>query len=349
MELLDLLLGQQKIGTPGINPNAPDPRPNKPMSQLDAFLQQPGGSMLMNLLAQSGRSLTPGPSPLGAIGRAALTTQAQQRQAGMDDLQKQLIQSRIGLNRATAERGGNPSGGNVQSQFITEDGKLGFLRRNGEVVITEQDVKDSFAIQQLPDGSQLAVNRSNPSETMPVVTAAEANAATVRAAQTQAQAEATTELPQASSKANNALNVLDQIENHEGLPGAVGFKGPAQAFGLKSEPVAGTPEADFVALVNQASGAVFLEAFQELKGGGHITEIEGQKAEQAVARIGNRDQSESGYKKALDELKQIIKKGLERKRRAAQGNFSEQPISTDRPISEMTDAELEAIVNGANP
>lgn len=349
MELLDLLLGQQKIGTPGINPNAPDPRPNKPMSQLDAFLQQPGGSMLMNLLAQSGRSLTPGPSPLGAIGRAALTTQAQQRQAGMDDLQKQLIQSRIGLNRATAERGGNPSGGNVQSQFITEGGKLGFLRRNGEVVITEQDVKDSFVIQQRADGSQIAVNRSNPSETVPVVTSDEANAATVRAAQTQAQAEATTDLSRATGKAENALAVLDQIENHPGLPGAVGFKGPAQLGGILAEPIAGTPEADLVALVNQASGAVFLEAFQELKGGGHITEIEGQKAEQAVARINNRNQTEAGYKEAIKELRQLIKNGMERKRRAAGGDFSPVTTSADKPISEMTDAELEAIVNGTNP
>ena len=95
MNMLDLLFGQQKIGTPGINPNAPDPRPDKPANPLDAFLNKPGGSMLMNLLAQSGRSLTPGPTPLGAVGRAALTTQQQQRQSGMDDLQRRLIEARI--------------------------------------------------------------------------------------------------------------------------------------------------------------------------------------------------------------------------------------------------------------
>jgi hypothetical protein len=53
----------------------------------------------MNLLAQSGYSTTP-QSPFGAIGKAALMTQQQQQQQGMSALQKEFIESQIGLNKA---------------------------------------------------------------------------------------------------------------------------------------------------------------------------------------------------------------------------------------------------------
>ena len=321
-------LFEPRIGTPGINPNAPDPRPRRE-DPLSGFLARPGGRFLANLLAQSGYSTVPN-SPLGAIGRAALASQEQGREAETGDLRNRLLRARIGL----AEQG-QPTNTNVQSQFITEDGKLGFLRRNGEFVITDVDVKDSFSIQTLEDGSKIGVSKSDPNQTVQVVTPQQARDAKIAGAQSDVQAEATTDLPTTVSKGQRLLGVLDQLEAHQGLPGAVGLKGASQLGGLLDTPVAGTPEADFVALVEQAGGAVFLEAFQDLKGGGHITEIEGQKAEQAVARIRNRDQSEAGYKQAIDDLREIIRNGMERKRKEAEGDFS--PV-TGRSAQERIDA-----------
>lgn len=57
--------------------------------------------MLFNLLAQSGYSTVPG-SPLGAIGRAALLTQEQDREDRKLDLSSQLMRTRFGGNTTPA-------------------------------------------------------------------------------------------------------------------------------------------------------------------------------------------------------------------------------------------------------
>jgi hypothetical protein len=62
----------------------------------------------MNLLAQEGRSLTPGPSPLGAIGRAGLGTAQQLNQnrlleerTRINEMQKRLMEAQIGAIPST--------------------------------------------------------------------------------------------------------------------------------------------------------------------------------------------------------------------------------------------------------
>jgi hypothetical protein len=58
-------------------------------------------------------------------------------------------------------------------------------------------------------------------------------------------------------------------------------------------------------------GGAFLEAFNSLKGGGQITELEGQKAEQAQARLSTA-QSEEDFKDALQEYRFYIEQGIRR-------------------------------------
>ncbi len=41
---------------------------------------------------------------------------------------------------------------------------------------------------------------------------------------------------------------------------------------------------DFNAMLDQVQGGAFLQAFESLKGGGQITQIEGEKATQAIVR-----------------------------------------------------------------
>ena len=154
--------------------------------------------------------------------------------------------------------------------------------------------------------------------------------------QSTVQAKAVTDLPKIEIKTQNNFDLLDKLKNHPGLSSVVGFKGISSVFGLKDKPFAGSEGADALAIIDQISGSVFLEAFQELKGGGHITEIEGEKAEKAIARIGNRDQSEEGFIEAIEELRVIMRKGLERQRRAAQGDFS---VS----IPDQTQNEIDAL------
>src|SRR6056300_1464773 len=85
-------------------PKKTTPNPNM-LGTLDSFLNRPGGSMLMNLLAQSGYGYTPS-SPFGVIGRAGLMTQQQGQQREQFDLNRQLIESQIGLNEARVSGGG---------------------------------------------------------------------------------------------------------------------------------------------------------------------------------------------------------------------------------------------------
>jgi hypothetical protein len=64
-------------------------------------------------------------------------------------------------------------------------------------------------------------------------------------------------------------------------------------------------------LLNQIGGKQFLEAFESLKGGGQITQIEGDKATQAIARM-SRAQTEPEFRAAVKEFKDIVKIGMER-------------------------------------
>ena len=58
-------------------------------------------------------------------------------------------------------------------------------------------------------------------------------------------------------------------------------------------------------------GQAFLQAFQSLKGGGAITEKEGEKATAAMARL-QRSQSTKDYKDALGELRGILQSAKDR-------------------------------------
>ena len=190
-----------------------------------------------------------------------------------------------------------------------------------------------------PDGSVIGVDASSGERLGTIISPQDAAEATTRRnltkQQSEVQGKAVTDLPKIEIKTQNNFDLLDKLENHPGLPGIIGLKNISSGFGVLDRPVGGSREAGALALVEQISGSVFLEAFQELKGGGHITEIEGEKAEQAIARIKNRDQSEEDYAEAIKDLREIMQLGLDRQRRAAQGDFS---ISIPDQIKNEIDA-----------
>lgn len=73
----------------------------------------------------------------------------------------------------------------------------------------------------------------------------------------------------------------------------------------------GTNAADFDALLKQVEGQQFLKAYETLKGTGQITEIEGQKATDAMSRM-KRSVSEVEFVRAAREFLGIVQKGLDR-------------------------------------
>jgi hypothetical protein len=144
--------------------------------------------------------------------------------------------------------------------------------------------------------------------------------------------------------------VLDEISSmrgtigslltHPGFSGSVGMKNSAYGFGLpivgsSTEPYAGTPEADFKAMLDQVQGAAFLQAFERLKGGGQITQIEGEKATQAIIRA-QQSQSEDGFKKSMQEALELLNRA---EKRVTSGESVQQPSApVDAPASAQPQA-----------
>lgn len=88
--------------------------------------------------------------------------------------------------------------------------------------------------------------------------------------------------------------------------------------------------ADALARYEQLTGVSFLSAYQMLKGGGAITDIEGQKAGAAMARL-NRAQGEAEAKQALIDFKEAVDTGLRKLKRAANGGEEPAAASTAAP------------------
>lgn len=145
----------------------------------------------------------------------------------------------------------------------------------------------------------------------------------------------------AKDAAQNTLNVIDQMIGdlqvvngqvkqgkrapHPGFESVIGAGIPGLRF------IPGTQSADFDALVDQIEGGAFLKAYESLKGTGQITEVEGQKATQALTRM-RRSSSEVGFIKAAREFEGIVRRGLERaEQRRAKLEGSEAPRATGTP------------------
>lgn len=109
----------------------------------------------------------------------------------------------------------------------------------------------------------------------------------------------------AASEIGNMRSMLGELKNHEGMSASIGAKGAEYLFGIKKEPIAGTKAADFYSLLEQVQGGTFMQAFNNLKGAGQITEQEGAKATAAIARLNPR-QSEEGFNKALMDFDGVL-------------------------------------------
>ena len=99
-------------------------------------------------------------------------------------------------------------------------------------------------------------------------------------------------------------------------PGFSSYVGATLTPGMRF--VEGSDTASFDVRQKQIEGRAFLEAFNSLKGGGSITEKEGEKGTAAIMRM-NKASSEREYVAAARELQDILAKGVERARAKAGG------------------------------
>jgi len=129
-------------------------------------------------------------------------------------------------------------------------------------------------------------------------------------------------------KVKSNLSLIDKIRNHPGREAATGFSS------LNPEKYApGSVHRDFLTMLAQVKGKVFLEAYESLKGGGPITDLEGQKAQEAYARL-DVAQSEEAFMEALDDYEQALLNGWEDLTEAARGTAEDYRALVDRAIDE---------------
>ena len=89
---------------------------------------------------------------------------------------------------------------------------------------------------------------------------------------------------------------------HAGFKGAVGA-----GMGLRFIP--GTSEKDFQSMYEQVTGGAFLQAFETLKGGGQITQIEGEKGTAAINRM-QLATSEEEFINASRDFQAVVRRGV---------------------------------------
>lgn len=121
-------------------------------------------------------------------------------------------------------------------------------------------------------------------------------------------AETVSAAPGAIATVQQSIDSIDALLNDPDLESIVGL-GSVNPLNL----VPGSKGRGLIARADQIAGQAFLAAFNQLKGGGAITEKEGEAATKAMARL-DRSQNINDYKQALQDLKAAIMPALERQR-----------------------------------
>lgn len=120
--------------------------------------------------------------------------------------------------------------------------------------------------------------------------------------------------------ATDAIRAVDEALVHPGRETATGL---SSVLNPKNY-IPGTDAYNFKVRTDQLKGTVFRSAYEALKGAGQVTELEGTKAENAIARM-DRAQSDSEFKQALEDYRGFLQRAI----KTAGGEASE-PTGNNR-------------------
>lgn len=126
-----------------------------------------------------------------------------------------------------------------------------------------------------------------------------------------AQGEAAADLPSFDRKSQQIVSQIDALLNDPKLSGMTGYSAYLPNVSPSSQ---GTQ-----ARMDQVTGKAFVQAFQDMKGAGAITELEGAKAAAALTRLQNPYQSDADYRAALEEFKAEVQSMADTVRSRASG------------------------------
>jgi len=114
--------------------------------------------------------------------------------------------------------------------------------------------------------------------------------------------------------ADYLITKIDQLVAHPGFEVSVGSQlGPSMGFGMFKEPVRGTDAAGWFARFKEVQGQSFLQAIENLRGMGALSNMEGETATKAIQRM-SVSMSEAEFKEAAKDFQDIIRRGIDRNR-----------------------------------
>lgn len=125
-------------------------------------------------------------------------------------------------------------------------------------------------------------------------------------------------MPGATQTKEYVLGLIDQLANHKDLDKATGF--------YSILPTIPGVNSDVRSRIDQLQGQNFLQAYQGLRGGGQITEVEGKKAQEAQARL-NTAQTAQEFKAALKDMADLVKQryAVQQQQAGGRGQASSAP------------------------
>lgn len=180
-------------------------------------------------------------------------------------------------------------------------------------------------------------------ETSPLSPLEEAagNKAAMASAEVQgkAQGQAAFDLPTVEMRSQAAIASIGDLRKRD-ISARYGMQGKLYAL-------PGTDGADVQALVNQVTSQAFLNAFDQLRGAGAITEREGQAATQAITRLQNQNITIGEAMISMDELERYYRKGLEVARmKATRGPTLPNRQASGGDLSQYSTEELQRMLAG---
>lgn len=213
--------------------------------------------------------------------------------------------------------GGQPEVGLNPAYGVGPDGKVGAIQfsKNGKAVQTQLPEGFTLSKEPIRVDAGTHINLIDPI-TRQVVGTLPKNVAEVERQKVvgDAQGQGQVALPQVMASSQQILKTIDDVKNHPGKDWSLGMYSTLPT-------IPGTRQADFRIALGQLQGQTFLQAYQTLRGGGAITDIEGQKGTAALNRM-NAAQSKEEFDKAAEDFKDVVKAGMLRAAAKARGPAS---------------------------
>lgn len=194
-----------------------------------------------------------------------------------------------------------------------EQGLMTQAQREQDYQIKSQQVPQGAApAQAMPGDSRLGTDQSPQRTGMPAMKPVPQGVSPQKWAELQApELIKTQQVTQASMpKFNDMLKSIAQARSHPGREYGLGFGSTIASS------IPGTSAKAFSLINEQLAGKNFLTAYEAMRGTGSISEKEGQKAEQAQARLSTA-QSPADYDAALNDLEIATREAMEMAQRKA--------------------------------